>query len=166
MNDVLPKPFTKESMLRTLEKHLIQFKKDYVPPQGQQFANPNAPLGLNMSHIHAPPNLKEESSPGKSSSSASSWHSPSQIGTSPNQPNNPSYMQQIQGAQGGQYMMTPTHGNLGGGYQTQPPPQAMAAPPTTTRAHRRGISDLGVGGNEMPEKRQKMYPPPQGGFTR
>ncbi len=37
MNDVLPKPFTKEGMLRSLEKHLQQFKRGYVPPpqQGQ-----------------------------------------------------------------------------------------------------------------------------------
>ena len=32
MNDVLPKPFTKEGMLRSLEKHLQQFKRGYNGP--------------------------------------------------------------------------------------------------------------------------------------
>jgi osomolarity two-component system, response regulator SKN7 len=56
MNDVLPKPYTKEGMLRTLEKHLSQFKKNYAPQQAQiqdQFATPNTPLGLNMGHMSA-----------------------------------------------------------------------------------------------------------------
>jgi hypothetical protein len=36
MNDVLPKPFTKEGMLRTLEKHLAHLKRDYIPSQQAQ----------------------------------------------------------------------------------------------------------------------------------
>ena len=37
MNDVLPKPFTKEGMYRSLEKHLQHYKRGYNgPPPGQQ----------------------------------------------------------------------------------------------------------------------------------
>ena len=37
MNDVLPKPFTKEGMLRSLEKHLQHFKRGYAgPPPAQR----------------------------------------------------------------------------------------------------------------------------------
>src|ERR1700728_87774 len=164
MNDVLPKPFTKEGMLRTLEKHLAHFKKDYVPQQSQHqdhFANPNPSLNLNMSHMPATHNIKEEPSPAKSGSpSTSSWHS-----TSPTQQGNPGYVQ-MQANQGGQYMMTPTHSNVGGGYQAKAPAPTMPAPSGGSGQHRRTISELGVNPEETPEKRPRMYPPPQGGFTR
>jgi osomolarity two-component system, response regulator SKN7 len=168
MNDVLPKPFTKEGMLRTLEKHLAHFKRDYVPPQHaqhqDQFGNPN--LNINMSHIPATHSLKEEPSPAKSGSpSASSWNSPNTMGTSPTQQSNQGYVQ-MQSSQGTQYMMTPTHGNVGGGYQTQPPAPAMSGPGGRSGGHRRGISEIGVNPEEEPEKRQRMFPPPQSGFTR
>jgi len=169
MNDVLPKPFTKEGMLRILEKHLTHFKKDYVPPQQGQhqdhFANPNPPLNLNMSHMPSTHNLKEEPSPAKSGSpSTSSWHSPSTIGTSPTQQGNQGYVQ-MQANQGGQYVMTPTHSNVGGGYQTQAPAPTMPAPSGRSGQHRRTISELGINPEETPEKRQRMYPPSQGGFN-
>lgn len=168
MNDVLPKPFTKEGMLRTLEKHLAHFKKDYVPPQqaqnSDQFGNPN--LNINISHIPTTHGLKEESSPAKSGSpSTSSWNSPNTMGTSPTQQSNQGYVQ-MHGNQGTQYMMTPTQGNVGGGYQTQAAAPTMAAPSGRSGAQRRGISEIGVSSEETPEKRQRMYPPPQGGFTR
>ena len=169
MNDVLPKPFTKEGMLRTLEKHLAHFKKDYVPPQQAQhqdhFANPNSSLNLNMSHISASHSLKEEPSPAKSGSpSTSSWNSPTTIGTSPSQQNTQGYVQ-MQANQGGQYMMTPTHSNVGGGYQTQPSAPTMPAPTARPGQHRRNISELGINPDDTSEKRQRMYPPSQGGFT-
>jgi osomolarity two-component system response regulator SKN7 len=169
MNDVLPKPFTKEGMLRTLEKHLAHFKRDYVPPQQtqhqDQFGNPN--LNINMSHIPATHSLKEEPSPAKSGSpSTSSWNSPNTMGTSPTQQTNQGYVQ-MQSNQGGQYMMTPTHSNVGGGYQTQPPAPTMSGVSGRSGPQRRGISEMGISPEETPpEKRQRMYPPPQGGFTR
>ncbi len=171
MNDVLPKPFTKEGMLRTLEKHLSQFKKNYVPPQqGQnqdQFGPPNTPLNLNMSHMSATTrSIKDEASPGKSGSPTSSWHSPSQIGTSPSQQQtNQGFVQQIQGNPGGQYVMAPTHGVVATGYQTQPMPPNMAGQGGRPGQHRRNISDIGVAPDEDPNKRQRIYPPQQGGFT-
>ena len=172
MNDVLPKPFTKEGMLRTLEKHLAHFKKDYIHPQQgghpDNFANSNPSLNINMSHTSATHSLKEEPSPAKSGSpSTSSWHSPSTVGTSPTQQTNQGYVQ-MQTNPGGQYMMTPTHSSAGAGYLTQPPGSAMPMPAPTARPgqHRRTISELGMSTEETPEKRQRMFPPSQGGFNR
>jgi osomolarity two-component system response regulator SKN7 len=170
MNDVLPKPFTKEGMLRTLEKHLAQFKKNYIPPQqvpqADHFGTPNTPLGLNMGHMSATQSLKEEPSPGKSGSPTSSWHSPQQMGNSPSQQQpNYNHVQQMHPNQGGQYMMTPTHNNMAQGYQTANPPTIMAGPVRQV-TQQRGISDMGMSPDEPMQKRQRMFPPSQGGFTR
>ena len=163
MNDVLPKPFTKDGMLRALEKHLLQFKKNAQfpgsgPMQPASFVTPSqAPLGLNMSQLSAGSSLKDES-PRKSPASAS-WQSPNQIsGASPINPQG-GYMQQQNTA----YTLTPTHPNH---------PQFSAQTPQMTAAragpqqHRRVMSDI-VGGpdpSDHPEKRQRLYAPQPGGY--
>jgi osomolarity two-component system response regulator SKN7 len=84
MNDVLPKPFTKEGMLKALEKHLPGFKKNAFQQQFQMqsgFATPTTsqpPLGLTIGQLSAPTSIKDEQSPGKSPNTAGSWHSPNQ----------------------------------------------------------------------------------------
>jgi osomolarity two-component system response regulator SKN7 len=170
MNDVLPKPFTKEGMLRSLEKHLPQFKKNAqfpnAPPMQHTtgFVTPNQsqpPLGLNMGQLSATQSLKDDTSPGKSPATASSWHSPNQLpGTSP--VNAQGYMQQGM-RDNGAYTMTPTHPT-----HPQFPGQnpAMAAPRATQQQHRRVMSDMagGPGPDEHAEKRQRMYAPPPGNF--
>jgi osomolarity two-component system response regulator SKN7 len=170
MNDVLPKPFTKEGMLRALEKHLPQFRKNAAPTlqmshPGGYNAPPatHAPLGLNMGQLSAAASIKDES-PGKSPATASSWHSPSQL-PGPSPIGAPSgYMQQSM-ADNRQYNMTPTHA-----YSQQPtfptPSQNPAMGGPRAAPHRRGLSDMTSGGpDEHPDvKRQRMYPPPQGGF--
>jgi osomolarity two-component system response regulator SKN7 len=170
MNDVLPKPFTKEGMLRALEKHLPQFKKtaSYQPPPAQMahpsgFATPNPtqpPLGLNMGQLSGAQPLKDETSPGKSPATASSWHSPNQIpGASPiNAPGN--YMQQPMG-DARQYAKAASHTHAQPGFQ--PPPNQGMAPPRQGQ-HRRVMSDMSSAPqDEHPEKRQRMYPPPPQG---
>jgi len=162
MNDVLPKPFTKEGMLRALEKHLPQFKKPVQFPNSAAMAHPNGfatpnqsqtPLGLNMGQLSATQSIKDESSPGKSPITATSWHSPSQLpGQSPlgNPPAN--YMQQPNGP----FNMTPTHPQ--GGFQPQGP--VLGAP--RAQPHRRVMSDMtGASPDDQPEKRQRtaMYAP-------
>ncbi|PQE14427.1 hypothetical protein CJF30_00007022 [Rutstroemia sp. NJR-2017a BBW] len=94
MNDVLPKPFTKEGMIKALEKHLSQYKKP-VPqfsnsaqmPHPGGFVTPNqghAPLGLSIGQLSAAQSIKDDPSPGKSPQTATSWHSPGQLqGASP-----------------------------------------------------------------------------------
>mgnify|MGYP003662669349 CR=1 FL=1 len=167
MNDVLPKPFTKEGMLRALEKHLSQFKKNAPfpptggPPMGHPggFVTPNpgqAPLGLNMGQLSATQSLKDESSPGKSPVTASSWHSPSQLpGPSPIGNTPGGYMQPM--GDNRQYTMTPTHPHPQAGFAPPPNPQ-MGTP--RTGAHRRVISDMNGGPqDEHSDKRQRMYPP-------
>jgi osomolarity two-component system response regulator SKN7 len=173
MNDVLPKPFTKEGMLRALEKHLPQFKKNapYPPASSQMphpggFATPNPaqqpPLGLNMAPLSTAQSLKDETSPGKSPATATSWHSPNQItGASPiNASGN--YMQQPL-ADSRQYTITPTHAHTQSGFPA-PPNQSMSAP--RSGPHRRVMADMTSGPpDDHPEKRQRMYPPPpQGAF--
>lgn len=75
MNDVLPKPFTKEGLLNMLEKHLGHLKK---MPDGLDVL-PNTASSLN-----ATTSLKDEASPGQSSATLSNWNSPSQFpGISP-----------------------------------------------------------------------------------
>jgi len=157
MNDVLPKPFTKEGMLRVLEKFLKHMKKGALPNaapiqhMGGYSASNGAttPMNLNVSHISTGQSLKEEASPGKSP--ASSWHSPSQLtGTSPNSA----------GGQFNTYNMTPTHPHPG--FQTNAP--GLGAPaqgPPRPVGHRRVVSDMNAGLEDHPDsKRQRMYPPP------
>jgi osomolarity two-component system response regulator SKN7 len=161
MNDVLPKPFTKEGMLRTLEKHLGHLKRNPIPFQNPSgFSTPgvapNQPMGLNMSHMSAAHSVKDDPSPGKSP--ASSWHSPGQLGTSPST-NQEGYLNANMGAMRGnpQYTMAP--GNAMPGFQT--PPHAPR-----NQTHRRVMSEMS-GGPDQDEhnKRQRMYQAQQGGFA-
>ncbi|EGP86598.1 unnamed protein product [Zymoseptoria tritici ST99CH_1A5] len=75
MNDVLPKPFTKEGLLSMLEKHLQHLKKpsgaalDAMPPP------PSASVGLASTKR----SLKSEDSPATSPATVSNWNSPSQL---------------------------------------------------------------------------------------
>lgn len=164
---MLPKPFTKEGMLRALEKHLPQFKKNApFPPGGTPqmahpagFVTPNpaqAPLGLNMGQLSATQSLKDETSPGKSPVTASSWHSPSQLpGPSPVGNTPGGYMQPM--GDNRQYNMTPTHPHPQSGF---PAPHNPAMGAQRPGAHRRVMSDMTGGASEdHPEKRQRMYPP-------
>ena len=78
MNDVLPKPFTKEGLLNMLEKHLAHLKKmpdtiDMVPNTASTIA-----------HNSTTQSIKDEASPGQSPSTISNWNSPGQFaGISP-----------------------------------------------------------------------------------
>lgn len=206
MYDVLPKPFTKEGMLRSLEKHLSHFKKNATfttgPSQQMQapagFVNTGAgqtPLGLNMGQLSAPPSIKDETSPGKSPATvASSWHSPSQMpGQSPigNPHSAGPFGMQSQpqmGEMSRQYTMTPTHPHAPhpNSHMSHPHPQSAYPSPSPGPAlggparghggpHRRVMSDMtggpgpgpgsvGGGHDEHADKRQRMFPPPSGGF--
>lgn len=68
MNDVLPKPFTKEGLLNMLEKHLAHLKK------------PTAGLGMGplgpTSIIPQKRSLKSDDSPATSPATGSAWTSP------------------------------------------------------------------------------------------
>ena len=133
---MLPKPFTKEGLLNMLEKHLGHLKK---MPDGLDMM-PNAAPSL-----HAPPSLKEETSPGHSPSTVSNWNSPNQFtGISPSASN--PYVPPVNT----QYAMD--HNNL----QYQQPSPISATPQSV--GHRRQVSEMSGAedlGNDP--KRARMY---------
>ncbi|KAK5162603.1 hypothetical protein LTR04_003300 [Oleoguttula sp. CCFEE 6159] len=163
MNDVLPKPFTKEGLLNMLEKHLGHLKKPghgmdaMVPPPGQ------APLQP-LAHTSARQSMKDEDSPAKSPATVSNWNSPSNVtGVSPAASSVPD-----------EYMNVVHHNHSAYGMQAGMPPAnmvyntsphgPMGAPRQPPPPHRRQISDISGGVDDMSRdvKRQQMYgPPPQ-----
>lgn len=168
MNEVLPKPFTKEGMLRCLEKQLAHLKKPYTQTTLQVQPNMvfttgsgvSAPLNLNMGYV--PTSHKDDASPGKSP--ASSWNSPNQIGGSPQ-----SQTQQQQFGQpmsAGGYQLTPTHAVPGIGIPGVGGAHFQTPNGRNGQQHRRalsGMSDMMNPVEEHPDiKRQRMYPPQQG----
>ncbi len=154
MNDVLPKPFTKEGLLQMLHKHLGHLKKPGTgmdgapPPQGP----PMQPI-VHGANRHS---IKVEDSPQKSPTTTSNWSSPAQVpGVSPV---TEEYMSTAQGHVGGYGMNTTMM--TGMPYQANPVPMPMQMggqrPPQGQ--HRRQISDIS-GGEEFNAnaKRQHMY---------
>jgi osomolarity two-component system response regulator SKN7 len=169
MNDVLPKPFTKEGMLKALVKNLPLFLKDAQPPSqsqyqsqpqlphpGAAFSTPNprqAPLGLNMGQMSAPQSIKDETSPGKSP--ASSWHSPNQIpGQSPIGNGPVGFMQQQPMRDHHYGAMTSTHPPSQTGFP--PPPNTPLGPPRGP-PHKRVMSEMTAGPEEHPDSRRRLY---------
>ncbi|KAJ4375003.1 kinase-regulated stress-responsive transcription factor skn7 [Neocucurbitaria cava] len=158
MNDVLPKPFTKEGLLHMLEKHLVHLKKPLAGGEGMA-----APQPVQIARQLV---LKEEDSPAKSPATVSNWNSPNQMpGVSPVGSNvTDEYAQAMQGQpvqHPGAYGVNPMQANMG--YNTSPQMQLQARqqqqqqPPA---GHRRQISDIS-GGDDLnnPAKRQQMYAP-------
>ena len=181
MNDVLPKPFTKEGMLKALQKHLPGFLKDAPPQPHPQYQNQaqlsqpggdfstsisgQPPLGLSMGQLSANQSLKDETSPGKSPATASSWQSPNQIpGPSPIGNGPVGFMQQqpmqqpMRDHYGG---MTPTHPHPQSGY---PPPQNPSLGSRRVPPHKRVMSDMTGGPEEHADNRRRMYPQGQPGY--
>ena len=142
MNDVLPKPFTKEGLLNMLEKHLGHLKRipDGMEPMAAQQVMPQNSVGNS---------LKDESSPAPSPSTLSNWQSPGQFaGISPAQGGPPqSYMQSMHPAGGYSQEQSPL--------SYQPPQTPLGGPPQMT--HRRQISELGPDDLSNDPKRQRLY---------
>ncbi|KAF2649399.1 response regulator [Lophiostoma macrostomum CBS 122681] len=150
MNDVLPKPFTKEGLLQMLEKHLVHLKKPVAHVDGMV-----APAPLSTTRQV----LKEEESPAKSPATTSNWNSPNQItGVSPVAPSvtEEQYMQAVQGHPGA-YGVAPMQASIP--YNTSPQMQLQARQQQQAAGHRRQLSDIS-GGDDLnnPAKRQQhMY---------
>ena len=151
MNDVLPKPFTKEGLLQMLEKHLGHLKK---LPDGMEamMHHPTASLAQGS----ATQSLKDESSPTQSPSTISNWQSPGQFpGISPTAHTAPPHQ-----------FMQPMHPQAAYGMDQSPiqfqPPQTPLGAPRHTQ-HRRQISEL-ANVDEFPNdpKRQRVYGQPNG----
>lgn len=146
MNDVLPKPFTKEGLVSMLDKHLSHLKKN--PAGLDPMGAPPAPLSAGPKRV-----LKTEDSPATSPAAASNWNSPGTFsGVSPasNQTDEQSIYSQ------GPYAVQQ-------GYQPGPPMYNPAQRPQPPQAqpHRRGIGEISGGPGEMggDPKRQHMYAP-------
>ena len=151
MNDVLPKPFTKEGLLQMLEKHLGHLKK---MPEGMEAMTPHPAPTIPQSS--ATQSLKDESSPVQSPSTISNWQSPGQFpGISPTVAAPPShFMQPVQG-------MAP-YGMDQSPLQYQPPhPPHTPLSASRQPQHRRQVSEI-EGGDDVSgdSKRQRIYPQP------
>ncbi|KAF1985380.1 hypothetical protein K402DRAFT_413249 [Aulographum hederae CBS 113979] len=151
MNDVLPKPFTKEGLLLMLEKHLAHLKKG-----GPTMDAMGAPTGPPIQHASARTSLKEDDSPGKSEATASNWASPSQMpGVSP--VGSEEFMQHhVQGHPGAYGIPTP------GGMPFNPQHQVPLGQ-RAQQGHRRQISD--ISGPEDPAQAAKRQQIRKGGST-
>lgn len=159
MDDVLPKPFTRKSLLELLEKHLMRLKK---VPQGIEQQPMSATTAASGPASSTAQSVRDDMSAGTSpAGSSGTWNSPSQYsGVSPVNPNMhfagmPQQQQQQQ-----HYM--DANGNA---YQANPQtPVGMRAPGVMAQqqTHRRGPSDM-TGGVDMgnANKRQRVYPPQQ-----
>nr|POF14923.1 transcription factor skn7 [Quercus suber] len=144
MNDVLPKPFTKEGLLNMLEKHLSHLKKHPHPLDTESMGAPPMVSGVRRT-------LKEDESPITSPAGMSGWNSPANmpsISPASTQTDDP-YMQAV-------------HNNAGPGpYQQNMQPSAaynQRPPQGSLPQHRRQISDISGGANEVggDSKRQQI----------
>ena len=147
MNDVLPKPFTREGLLNMLDKHLGHLKKmndglDHMP------AHP----GSSVNQSSTGHSLKDENSPVDSPSTISNWQSPGGYGVSP-----------TQGGPSGPYLqsMPPPSGPYSQEHSpiTFQQPHTPIGPPQPRQhmQHRRQISELGTDDLSNDSKRQRMY---------
>jgi osomolarity two-component system, response regulator SKN7 len=158
MDDVLPKPFTRKSLLDMLEKHLMHLKTNALsieqPPQSA--ITPSAAQSSTSQSV------VDGSSPSQSpATSLGNWQSPNQFnGVSPihtNLHNQYAAMQNHspyldQGGQNANFHTPQTPGNVSRMSSQQHPP------------HRRQISEV-AGGNETDgfNKRQRIHQPPVSG---
>ncbi|OGE48363.1 hypothetical protein PENARI_c029G03693 [Penicillium arizonense] len=158
MDDVLPKPFTRKSLLEMLERHLDHLK---TTPRGPMEQVPPSAAAVTMAAAQnsATQSIKEDSSPGQSpAGSMSNWQSPGQFQNMQAVPQN---MPAVQGA----YVTAPqtayTVDQNGIQYPAAPVAVPTAGAPSRP-PHRRQISDMSSA-TENPNmpKRQRMYPQPQ-----
>ncbi|KAL4791235.1 HSF-type DNA-binding-domain-containing protein [Aspergillus venezuelensis] len=160
MDDVLPKPFTRKSLLEMLEKHLAHLKTASGTIEGTQPTTPATIAG--QSSAAQSVTVKDDGSPSQSPAAAMmAWQSPNQFQPMAAVPAN---LQQVQG----QYVpANPTTAytiDQNGVQYPAPPAVAMgaAAPGQTRPQPRRHISELSNGAeNPNMAKRQRMYAPPQ-----
>jgi osomolarity two-component system response regulator SKN7 len=145
MNDVLPKPFTKEGLLTMLEKHLAHLKKI---PDGitGMVTNPPSSIAQNSS-AHS---IKDEASPAQSPSTISTWNSPGQFsGISPT--GSTQFVPQQVHAPAGYHMDS-------AGIQFQPSQSPLAAQAPRATSHQRQVSEMsGVDDIVNEPKRARMY---------
>lgn len=159
MNDVLPKPFTRKSLLDMLEKQLSHLKTP-LPGTIQGIEPPPSATATSMTQGSTTHSVKDDSSPGQSpANSMNNWQSPSQFqGVSPIPGNvQTQYVQAIPTPTGMQTSTGYTMDQNGGQYQNPQTPINAAR----QGQHRRQISEMSSGNdmNSFP-KRQRIYGQP------
>jgi osomolarity two-component system, response regulator SKN7 len=148
MDDVLPKPFTRKSLLEMLEKHLMHLKKlpDGMAPPPSAGVLPGAQSSATQS---VRDDVSAAASP--AASSVGTWNSPSQYsGVSPVTAQIPNaYMPQSQ------YLDANAAAYAQNGPQTPVGMRPMAQ--QAQQAHRRGVSEMSGGAQDLSaSKRQRM----------
>ena len=156
MNDVLPKPFTKEGLLHMLEKHLAHLKK------------PVAHANIGQASAMVPPSsvqqtMKDEESPSKSPVAGSNWNSPNNTitGVSPvaSSVTDEYNMGHAAAAYGVQPLQMP--GQVGMGFQTSPQmAMGLAQQQGQPSGHRRQISEISGGDDGGVQAKRQMFAPP------
>ncbi|RKF65314.1 Transcription factor SKN7 [Golovinomyces cichoracearum] len=167
MNGVLPKPFTKEGMLRSLEKHLpsIFQHRNQISHPGEYGSSTTSHQshGINMGPISTP-QLKTETQSDKLPAAVAPWNSSNQIPVpSPVGNSSARYMRP---AIGDSFNMSSSlsHGPSGPSNFAQP--QQNTATSNQRMSQRRSHSEIQNSNNDgPPDKRQRMLPLQQGGFA-
>lgn len=159
MDDVLPKPFTRKSLLDMLEKHLMHLKASALGIE----AAPQSAITPSVAQSSNGHSVVDGSSPAQSpAGSLGNWQSPGQFsGVSPIHTNMHNQYATMQNHspyldQGGSNSTFHSPQTPGGGSKI---PSQQHAPP-----HRRQISEMS-GGPEMEgfSKRQRIHPPSMSG---
>lgn len=161
MDDVLPKPFTRKSLLDMLERHLDHLKISPQNPPGMEQVPPSA-AAVSMAAAaqnSATQSIKEDSSPGQSpAGSMNNWQSPSQFQNMQVVPPNMSTVQ-------GSYVTAPPAAYAVDQNGVQYPATPVGVPTAGAPVrppHRRQISDMSnATDNPNMPKRQRMYSQPQ-----
>ncbi|RDW94091.1 putative stress response transcription factor SrrA/Skn7 [Aspergillus mulundensis] len=158
MDDVLPKPFTRKSLLEMLEKHLVHLKTVSQGMEGHQAATPATIAG--QSSAAQSVTIKEDSSPSQSPAAAmTAWQSPNQFQPMAAVPAN---LQQVPGQYVPANPAPATYAIDQNGMQYPAPPTVAmsAAGPQARPQPRRHISEISNGSdNSNLAKRQRMYAP-------
>ena len=149
MHDVLPKPFTRKSLLEMLEKHLMHLKKlpSGMDPPHSAVSHPSTVQSTNHS-------VRDDLSAANSPSvSTGTWNSPSQYSNiSPIGPNVNHFG--VMTTSGG-YVDTNSIASYG------PTTPVGARPIMPAHQHRRAASDMTGGATDGGSgKKQRIYPPP------
>lgn len=159
MDDVLPKPFTRKSLLDMLEKHLNHLKK---APMGMDPPAPQQAVGapsITQSHTSATQSIRDDISAATSpAGSSGTWNSPSQYqGVSPIHPNLNQYAPVPHQTQ---YVDMNGHPSNFPGPSTPVSGRPSVLPPQ--QVHRRGPSEMSGGADGSANKRQRMMAAPMG----
>ncbi|KAI9372054.1 HSF-type DNA-binding-domain-containing protein [Aspergillus egyptiacus] len=158
MDDVLPKPFTRKSLLDMLEKHLVHLKTVSQPMDAHQATTPATMPG--QSSAAQSVTIKDDSSPSQSPAAAmNAWQSPGQFQPMTAVPANLQHVpsQYVPAAPAGPYTIDQN------GVQYPAPPAVAMGPGSARPQPRRHISEISNGpDNPNVAKRQRMYAqPPQ-----